>query len=108
MQCAVRCELIYDVTAPTDLILNIEAQRSERQHVLDEYFSISPEIANSVHEMPESGNRYRRLRLDTGRYTIHYDAKIEMLPQLLDVSRVGAVAISDLPFDVLPHLYPSR
>ncbi len=108
MLCAVRCELTYDVTTTTDLILNIEAQRSGRQHILNEHFSMSPQTATAIHEMPESGNRYRRARLEPGRHVIHYDAKLELVPQLRDVSGVGAVPIADLPFDVLPHLYPSR
>lgn len=52
MLCAVRCELTYDVTTTTDLILNIEAQRSGRQHILNEHFSMSPQTATAIHEMP--------------------------------------------------------
>lgn len=108
MRFSVGCEIQYVVSEETTLILNVEAQRSEGQDVLDEQFSISTGIPAESHVVAETGNRYRRLRLSAGQHLITYSAQVETHPHIGDPARIAQVPISELPFEVLGHLSPSR
>ncbi|MDB5538518.1 MAG: hypothetical protein JWQ89_245 [Devosia sp.] len=108
MRFSVGCEIQYDAGEETTLILNIEAQQGEGQQVLDEHFSISSAIPAESHVVPETGNRYRRLRLNQGRHVINYRARIETMPHLGDPGQIPQVPIAELPFEVIGHLSPSR
>jgi transglutaminase-like putative cysteine protease len=106
MRFSVGCRIQYDVASETTLILNVEAQRAGGQLLLGEAFD-GP--AGDIHEVPETGNRYRRMVLPPGSHLISYSAEVETRPFTLgDTEQVGEVPIAELPFDVLPHLAPSR
>lgn len=108
MRFALGCELNYTVTAPTTLILNIEALRGPQQQVLSESLTITPGMQSEAHQARDTGNLYRRLVLQPGQYGIRYEANIDTRPQVLDPSAVPEVPVADLPLDVLSFLYPSR
>lgn len=108
MKYTVGCELGYQVSGPSTLILNIEAARTERQTILGEHLAIEPRCATETYLMPESGNRYLKLRPQNGLLSIRYRAEVELAVERLDPASVGEVPPGDLPFEVLPHLYPSR
>lgn len=108
MRFSINSQLDYDVVEETTLILNIEAQRGGRQSVLSESLDLPSGIVADAHEVPETGNRYRRLILPVGMHHIGYTAEVETRPAVDDVSSIGEVPITDLPFDVIPHLYSSR
>jgi hypothetical protein len=80
MKFSLGSELIYTAERDTTLILNVEAQHLRGQRVLSERFSIGPELRTESHEIPETLNRYRRLMLKPGRYTIRYEAEVETDP----------------------------
>ncbi len=102
------CELDYDIATETTMLLNIEAQRTPQQEIVRESFIISPDCSTEPHTVSETGNRYRRLRLAPGRVNIRYEAEVITTPQVSNPADVRVLAISELPFDVLNHLYPSR
>lgn len=108
MPFSVGCVLDYRVTAPTSFVFNIEAAQSASQTVLTEQLTITPETPVERWQMPESGNRYLRLRAGAGDLCVRYEAKIELTPELFDPATVGEIAAADLPLHVLTHLYPSR
>lgn len=108
MRFSINSQLDYDVAEETTLILNIEAQRGGRQTVLSESLILPPGIGNDAYEVPETGNRYRRLILPVGRHHIAYSAEVETSPTVDDVASVVELPVADLPLDVIPHLYPSR
>ena len=108
MKFRLRCELQYEIATPTTLILNIEAQRGGRQRILGEAFTIEPQVSSEEYEVPETGNRYRRMLLQPGSYSVWYTAEIESTPTTRSVASIPQVPIVDLPFDVMNHLYPSR
>lgn len=108
MRFSINSQLDYEVVEETTLILNIEAQRGGRQTVLSESLDLPPGIVADAHEVPETGNRYRRLILPVGMHHIGYTAEVETRPAVDDVASIGEVPITDLPFDVIPHLYSSR
>lgn len=102
------CELDYTIVQPTTMILNIEPMREGRQRVLTQSIRLSPEMTTEVHEAEETGNRYRRLLLEPGEVTLHYEAEVETSPVVEDPAEVPEVPVSQLPLEVLPYLYPSR
>ena len=108
MRFSIECELNYDVTAETTLILNIEAQRGGQQRIRLEALDLPGALASEAHEVPETGNRYRRLILPVGSHRIAYRAEVETTPAIGDVRVVEEVPVAQLPFAVIPHLYPSR
>ena len=108
MQFRLRCELQYDIASPTTVILNVEAQRGGRQRILGEAFTIEPQVQSEEYEVPETGNRYRRMILPPGTHRIVYDAEVETMPFTGRPEEIAEVPVSRLPFDVVPHLYPSR
>lgn len=108
MQFRLRCELQYEIASTTTLILNVEAQRGGRQRILGEAFTVSPQIESEAHEVTETGNRYRRMVLQPGSYSVWYTAEVESMPAVQTVGAIPQVPIAELPFDVMNHLYPSR
>ena len=108
MKFDVGSELIYTAQRETTLILNIEAQRLAGQRVLSERFTLDPAFASEAHEIGETKNRYRRLKLRPGRYTIRYEATVETDPVTKRPDAVAEMAVDKLPFEVVSHLFPSR
>lgn len=108
MKYAIGCELGYQVNGPATLILNIEAARTERQTILEERLEVEPACPAETYLMPESGNRYRKLTPQAGPLSIRYSAEVELEAEHLDPAAIGEVPPGELPFEVLPHLYPSR
>ncbi len=102
------CELGYQVNGPSTLILNIEAARTERQTILAEQLDIEPGCSVEAYVMPESSNRYLKLQPAIGPLTVRYRAEVALAAELVDPTTVAEVPPSNLPFEVLPHLYPSR
>lgn len=108
MRFSVGCDIQFDVIEDTTLILNIEAQHGEGQEVLAERFNVSSGSEGESHEVPETGNRYRRLRLSPGQHLIGYSAEVETRPFITDPAEVAEIPIAELPFEVIAHLSPSR
>lgn len=108
MRYKVGCDLGYSVAGPSTLILNIEAARTERQTVVHESLVVTPGSAIESWEMPESGNRYARLRANAGDLRVRYEAEVELTVDTRDPGGIGEVPPADVPFVVMPHLYPSR
>ncbi|RYE10198.1 MAG: transglutaminase family protein [Hyphomicrobiales bacterium] len=109
MKFSLGSELIYTAERETTLILNIEAQHMQAgQKVLRERFAINPDLRSEPHEIPETLNRYRRLVLQPGRYTIRYEAEVATDPVLTHPGQVDEVPVAELPLGVMSHLFPSR
>ncbi len=108
MKFSLGSELIYTAERDTTLILNVEAQHLEGQRVLRESFTISPDIQSEPHEIPETLNRYRRVTLKPGRYTVRYEAEVATDPVMRLPENVAEMPVADLPLGVVNHLFPSR
>lgn len=108
MKLTVNCNLEYEVSAATTLILNIEAQRNAGQNVVSEEFSAAGNLATETHVVPETGNRYRRMVLPVGAHRLDYRAEIETAPFIGDPGRIAQMPVAELPFEVVAHLSPSR
>jgi transglutaminase-like putative cysteine protease len=108
MKFQVGSELIYTAVRDTTLVLNVEAQHLAGQQVIRESLTFMPFIPSEPHTIPETGNRYRRVLLRPGRYSVRYEAEVETNPVLQQSENVGEVPVSSLPLDVMAYLYPSR
>jgi transglutaminase-like putative cysteine protease len=103
------CELGYQVSGPSTLIFNIEVARIDRQRIVRESLDVTPaSVPIESYIMPESDNRYVKLRVPEGTLTVHYDAEVELEAHRQDPAAIAEIPPEDLPFAVLPHLYPSR
>lgn len=104
-----RVFLSYDVLDETaDFILNIEAARTARQHVVSETLEVSPTLAVQRYTDPGMANRLLRMRANRGLVSVHYEAVVDVDPSLDDPLALREVPVAELPFEVLPYLAPSR
>ncbi|MDR3474216.1 MAG: transglutaminase family protein [Devosia sp.] len=108
MRLSISTTLDYQVTAPTTMILNIEAMAAPQQELVKSEFSVTPFVQADMSEAFENANAYRRLVLPPGNYRIAYRGEVETSPRLASPADIGEVPIARLPFETLPYLYPSR
>lgn len=108
MRYEVGCRLGYQVGQPGPIVLNVRPALTEQQRMVEERLTLSPERAIESWTMPESGNRYDRVVPDIGPFEVRYDATVELDVTAVDPTSVRETAAAELPFEVLPHTYPSR
>ena len=105
----VASHLEYAAKFPSTLILNIHAQRSASQVILEEQFSVEPRVKIAEFTAEGTGNRF--LRLETGRHkklTVGYSASVECDFQTYRAGAVEPTPIADLSAASIPYLFPSR
>ena len=105
----VSCELEYAVRFPSTLILNVHAQRTASQTVLEEHFAVEPKLR--LGEFTPEGSDNRFLRLETGRakrLSIAYAASVECDFQTYAARSVEATPVAELDASAIPCLFPSR
>ena len=105
----VSCALEYVIRFPSTLILNVQAQRSESQTILEEQFTVEPRI--DVSEFTPVGSDNRFLRLETGRHkklSIAYSGSVECRFQTYAARSVEATPVAELDGAAIPFLFPSR
>jgi transglutaminase-like putative cysteine protease len=105
----VSCELEYAVQFPSTLILNLHAQRSPSQTILEEHFTVEPRVR--VGEFTPDGKDNRFIRLETGRHkklSIAYSASVECDFHTYAAGSVAATPVSELSGAEIPYLFPSR
>lgn len=108
MRYEVGCRLGYEVGRPGPIVLNVRPALTAQQRVVEESLTLTPETAVQSWTMPESGNRYDRLVPEAGPFEVHYEATVDLDVTVVDPATVGETAPALLPFEVLPHTYPSR
>ena len=108
MKFSVGCSLGYRIQDAATLIFNIEVAKIDQQLVTSEKLTIEPDIAVEHYVVPESSNRYFRVKAEPGELTVRYDAEIELIVWHDDPASVSEVSPAYLPFSVLPYLFPSR
>lgn len=101
-------DLHYEVAGPAEFILNVHAAKTRRQRVVDEQFSILPDVARRVDAQPATGNRIAMFSAQPGNFTIAYSALVDIDHRIVEPAAVVAESATELPADVLQFLYPSR
>ena len=102
-------ELDYTVAAPVTFLLNIRPQTGQRQKVLDEKFTLLPEMPHGAHTDGVTGNRFDQITAQVpGLYHIRYEAMVETQVLKLSDEDLPEVDVSNFKLEVLSCLYPSR
>ncbi|MGO4306751.1 transglutaminase-like domain-containing protein [Cupriavidus sp. RAF12] len=101
--------LSYDIEdATADFILNIEAARTSRQHVVNEQLTLPPSVAVTRYTDATLCNRLLRIRAPKGSLSLSYEAVVDIDHRLDDGAFLSEIPVAEIPFDVLPYLVPSR
>lgn len=108
MRFQVSGHLEYAIAFPSTLILNIQAQRSAGQVILDERLTIEPAV--KVEEFQLDGQS-RFVRLESGRrkhVTIDYAATVECAFDMVPAHDIDPTPVADMHQQAIPLLFPSR
>jgi len=109
MKFNVLTQMEYTSASPGTLILNIHAQRTPHQTVINETFEIAPYIKIEELQSIKSNNRVVRFEiLENSAITLTYKATIDNYCEIKDYSDLVEIPIAQMNSDVLPYLYPSR
>src|SRR4051812_7057451 len=109
MRFNVSCQLEYDVSFPSTLILNMHAQRNSMQTILEERFSVEPRL--KVDEFIADGNFNRFVRLETGRkkhLAISYTATVDCSHEVIGAKKIDYTPVVEIDRKAVPYLFPSR
>ncbi|MFN3609078.1 MAG: transglutaminase-like domain-containing protein [Hyphomonas sp.] len=107
MRVKIEASLAYHFSQPADVLLSLEAIRSDDQKIVSDHLTVMPNSGLKLADGPEELGRRQWVEA-SGDVTILYKG-------LVDVSR-GPVSIAglfvpprrDLPYDVISYLLPSR
>jgi transglutaminase-like putative cysteine protease len=101
-------ELHYEVSAPSEFLLNVHAAQTPRQTVVEESFEVAPYRPALVETDPATGNRIAAFSAEAGPLDARYSALVEIAHRIVDPADVVAESPVALPVDSLRFLYPSR
>ena len=91
MRFSVASTLNYAVAQPSTLILNVHAQRTPSQIVVDEQFSVQPTV--KVEELAADVRENRFIRIETGNaksLTVTYKATVDCEHHLVTADQLNA------------------
>lgn len=104
----VSSRLDYTVQSPTYFVFSVACAKSPHQKILEENLRITPEIPYEWCTLGEEGNRGIRLQAEPGNFSLEYNAKVELMPEIDSPPQLDEVSFSGLPPEVLHYLNPSR
>ncbi|MDM0014264.1 transglutaminase family protein [Variovorax sp. J22P168] len=99
--------LEYEVSAPSHLLLNIEAARSGAQALVSEDLVIEPPVEMQAFCDESSGNRFVRFDAKPGPLRIRYRAHVQR-SHVETPNDLAEVPVNEVPHEVLHYLMPSR
>lgn len=109
MRFKVACQLEYEVSQPSTLILNVHAQRSASQAILEEKFTIEPRT--KVEEFTTDDHANRFVRLETGRkkrLAIGYEATVDCQHLVIPINKIDYTPVAEMDRKAVQFLFPSR
>lgn len=105
----VKCELDYEAGAPLVFLLNVRAQDNDVQKVVEENFSILPQMPHALLTCGITQNRFDRITAELpGAYHIIYEAVVESALEKIPAHELPKTTHEDFGLEQLPFLYPSR
>lgn len=108
MKFEVGCELDYNVSSDSTMILNISAIENEVQQILNEQLDLNPDCNLEKYIVPYTENSYLRLIAPQGRLTISYRAIVDLQRSENNSDNMPEIPPADIPLDIIHYLYPSR
>ncbi|MDP3660624.1 transglutaminase family protein [Phenylobacterium sp.] len=107
MRFNIEARLAYAFATPCEVLLLLEAARSDDQIVHAETLILPPQA--QMARLDDDGNGERRaVFVANGRADITYSAEVEVLPRNAALAGERAAAIRELPSEALPYLRSSR
>jgi transglutaminase-like putative cysteine protease len=101
------CEIVFDVTAPTPIILMLRPRSGNGQWIFAESYDFSQQVEISEY-VDNNGNLCQRLIAPVGRFVITANAKA-VAAEIIDVEPGAPLTlVQDLPDYALQFLLPSR
>lgn len=107
MRFDVEASLTYDFATPCEVLLLVEAAHGPDQVVRSEALTFWPNVDAVRVDDPVTFER-RTVFTASGRINALYRARVDIAPRPQDLSAAPAMAIRDLPSDVLPFVRASR
>jgi hypothetical protein len=106
---AISIQLNYDIDPPgSDFIFNIHAAMTPQQMLINEQLCISQNVATAMHADPLNHNRVMRLSANAGALQLNYQATVDLHHHTAEAHLVNETPVANLPWHVLPYVYPSR
>lgn len=108
MRVRIGCEIVYQSSDPTPMVLIVRPRDRDGHRLLDEARRVIPPIP--IHDFTDSfGNHVWRLTAPVGSLRLHYDALAEVPPVPDPVlADLPGTPVEELPDDVLIYTLPSR
>ena len=104
----INCALDYEVTGPSDFLLNIEVAQTSQQKALSSYYSASNAIDLKSFKAKDLPNRFIRFSALTGHVAVRYTARVLLTHYWAEPHHLHEHPIAELPKETLPFLLPSR
>lgn len=101
------CEITFEVTAPTPMVLMLRPRSGYAQWVSQESYTLNPQVS-AIEYVDSYGNLCQRLVAPIGSFVVSTRAGVQVA-DMIDV-QPGApfTSVQDLPDNVLQFLLPSR
>jgi transglutaminase-like putative cysteine protease len=109
MRFAVASTLNYSIAQPSTLILNVHAQRTPSQVIVNEQFTVEPAV--KVEELATKASENRFIRIETGKaknLKISYNATVDCQHHIVTADQLNAVPVEKMNPSLIPYLFPSR
>jgi len=104
----VSTKLLYDLSQPGWILLNVAVNKSAAQRVVRERLTSNAAAQFREHSVPEGTTRFHGIAAPAGLLEVVYAAEVQRdVADRLDENPVEKSLI-DLPPEVIPYLYPSR
>lgn len=101
------CELTFDVSAPTPMVLMLRPRSGQGQWVAREEYLLEPFVP--VTEYTDAyGNLCQRAVAPPGRFSIHTSVWVETAEQIDTAPGAPLTLVQDLPDGLIQFLLPSR
>lgn len=103
----IRARLDYGLSAPTDILLHLEAAPTDQQRLVKTNIETCP--VDHFARVPADDNIGERIWLRTAnRLTCDYSARVEVTRDAEDIAALPQVPVHLLPGDTVKYLMPSR
>ncbi|PKP79807.1 MAG: transglutaminase [Alphaproteobacteria bacterium HGW-Alphaproteobacteria-18] len=107
MRVKIEASLAYHFSQPADVLLSLEAIRSDDQKIISDHLTAVPNSRLKLAEGPEGMGRRQWLEAE-GDVTIRYDGLVEVTRGPVNIAGLLVPPRRDLPHDVISYLLPSR
>ena len=102
-----RCEIRFEITAPTPLILMLRPRNTAHQWISRESYIIKPNVP-VMEFIDEYGNHCQRLVAPPGQFIVRTSAVVQTERDILVSPGAPFDEIQNLPNSVLTYMLPSR